>query len=153
MGAIFFAWGSGVRPGVAPAAPRAIDLVPTVCALLGIPAPAETVSDYAPRMENIKIPADRIGFLIGPGGKNIRALQSDYGVRVSILDEEGNVQIYGVDARTGASCPAAEIPSSANSRLLSRLPRRSILSNPCASREALIRSKSAVSQNGISCCR
>lgn len=39
MGAVFFAWGSGIRPGAAPKRPRAIDLVPTVCALLGVAPP------------------------------------------------------------------------------------------------------------------
>ena len=66
--------------------------------------PAEDVSDFAPRMETIKIPADRIGFLIGPGGKNIRQLQSDYAVRISIVDEEGTVQIYGTEAAKVKAC-------------------------------------------------
>lgn len=42
MGAVFFAWGAGVEAGATPEQPRAIDLVPTVCALLGI-APPEGV--------------------------------------------------------------------------------------------------------------
>ena len=55
-------------------------------------------------METIKIPSDRIGFLIGPGGKNIRALQADYAVRISIVDDEGNVQIYGTDRDKVIGC-------------------------------------------------
>ena len=46
--------------------------------LEAVPAPSSEVSRFAPRMETIKIPSDRIGFLIGPGGKNIRQLQADY---------------------------------------------------------------------------
>lgn len=39
MGAVFYAWGHGIRPGAAPAQARAVDLVPTLCRLLGIPPP------------------------------------------------------------------------------------------------------------------
>ena len=37
-----------------------------------VPAPAAEISEYAPRMEVITIPSDRIAFLIGPGGRTIR---------------------------------------------------------------------------------
>ncbi|MEM1447743.1 MAG: polyribonucleotide nucleotidyltransferase [Planctomycetota bacterium] len=72
--------------------------------LEAVPSPSAEVSRYAPRMETIKIPSDRIGFLIGPGGKNIRQLQADYGVRISIVDDEGNVQIYGTDRDKVMAC-------------------------------------------------
>jgi polyribonucleotide nucleotidyltransferase len=72
--------------------------------LEAVPAPSSEVSRFAPRMETIKIPSDRIGFLIGPGGKNIRQLQADYGVRISIVDDEGHVQIYGTDADKTLAC-------------------------------------------------
>ncbi len=72
--------------------------------LEAVPAPSPEVSRFAPRMETIKIPSDRIGFLIGPGGKNIRQLQADYGVRISIVDDEGHVQIYGTDADKTLAC-------------------------------------------------
>ena len=72
--------------------------------LEAVPAPSSEVSRFAPRMETIKIPSDRIGFLIGPGGKNIRAMQADYEVRISIVDDEGNVQIYGTDAEKVKKC-------------------------------------------------
>jgi len=52
----------------------------------------------------LKIPSDRIGFLIGPGGKNIRQMQADYEVRISIVDDEGNVQIYGTNAGKVKKC-------------------------------------------------
>ncbi len=54
----------------------------------------QTLSPSAPRIETTKIPQDRIGELIGPGGKNIKALQADTGTDVNI-DEDGTVRIYG----------------------------------------------------------
>ena len=72
--------------------------------LKAVPAPSAEVSEFAPRMETIKIPSDRIGFLIGPGGKNIRQMQADYEVRISIVDDEGNVQIYGTNAGKVKKC-------------------------------------------------
>ncbi|QDV06555.1 Polyribonucleotide nucleotidyltransferase [Planctomycetes bacterium Poly30] len=72
--------------------------------LKAVPSPSAEVSEFAPRMETIKIPSDRIGFLIGPGGKNIRQMQADYEVRISIVDDEGNVQIYGTNAEKVKKC-------------------------------------------------
>jgi predicted AlkP superfamily pyrophosphatase or phosphodiesterase len=40
MGAIFFAWGDGIRPGSRVTQPRAVDIVPTICHLLHLPVPA-----------------------------------------------------------------------------------------------------------------
>lgn len=41
MGAIFFAWGAGVRPGASVDRARAVDVVPTVCRLLGLEPPPD----------------------------------------------------------------------------------------------------------------
>jgi polyribonucleotide nucleotidyltransferase len=41
----------------------------------------------------VKIPADRIGELIGPGGKNIKAIQAESGAEINIEDD-GTVHIY-----------------------------------------------------------
>jgi polyribonucleotide nucleotidyltransferase len=60
-----------------------------------MPGPAEEVSPYAPVNKSIKIPSDKIGFLIGPKGANIKELQETYGVNVSVLDDDGNVQVSG----------------------------------------------------------
>lgn len=57
-----------------------------------IAAPAE-MSPNAPRIETTKIPADRIGELIGPGGKNIKAIQAESGADINI-EEDGTVHIY-----------------------------------------------------------
>ncbi len=75
--------------------------------LEAVPAPAAEVSDYAPRMETLKIPGDKIGFLIGPGGKNIKAMQAQYSVRISILDDDGNVQVFGTDSKQVKACKDA----------------------------------------------
>ena len=57
-----------------------------------IPAPREKLSDSAPKMLTTKIDVEKIGALIGPGGKNIRALQSEYEVKIDI-EEDGTVYI------------------------------------------------------------
>lgn len=57
-----------------------------------IAAPA-AMSQFAPRIEKTKINPDKIGELIGPGGKNIKAIQAESGADVSINDD-GTVLIY-----------------------------------------------------------
>ena len=57
-----------------------------------IAAPAQ-MSPNAPRIETTKIPADRIGELIGPGGKNIKAIQAESGADINI-EEDGTVHFY-----------------------------------------------------------
>ena len=57
-----------------------------------IAAPAQ-MSPNAPRIETTKIPADRIGELIRPGGKNIKAIQAESGADINI-EEDGTVHIY-----------------------------------------------------------
>jgi polyribonucleotide nucleotidyltransferase len=59
-----------------------------------IPEPRAEVSDFAPRVEVIKIPKDKIGMLIGPGGKTINALQEQFGVNISVEDD-GTVFVAG----------------------------------------------------------
>jgi polyribonucleotide nucleotidyltransferase len=59
-----------------------------------IPEPRAEVSDYAPRVEVLKIPTEKIGMLIGPGGKTINALQDQFGVNISVEDD-GTVFVAG----------------------------------------------------------
>jgi polyribonucleotide nucleotidyltransferase len=59
-----------------------------------IAEPRAEVSDYAPRVEVLKIPKDKIGMLIGPGGKTINALQEQFGVNISVEDD-GTVYVAG----------------------------------------------------------
>ncbi len=51
------------------------------------------MSPNAPRIESLTIPADRIGELIGPGGKNIKAIQAESGANINIEDD-GTVHVY-----------------------------------------------------------
>ena len=59
-----------------------------------IAEPRSEVSQFAPRVETLKIPTDKIGLLIGPGGKTINALQDEYGVNISVEDD-GQVYVAG----------------------------------------------------------
>jgi polyribonucleotide nucleotidyltransferase len=61
-----------------------------------LPEPRKQLSQYAPRLYRLQIPVDKIGALIGPGGKNIRRLIDTYGVSVDVEDD-GSVYIAGVD--------------------------------------------------------
>ena len=53
----------------------------------------------------MKIAPDKIGALIGPGGKNIKALCAQYGVTIN-TEDDGTVQIYG---KTGKSAEEAKM--------------------------------------------
>ena len=64
-----------------------------------MPQPRDTLSEYAPRMESFKIAVDKIGAVIGPGGKNVRALQDEHTVKIEI-QEDGLVYVAG---ETGAA--------------------------------------------------
>lgn len=55
------------------------------------------LSPYAPRIVSLKIDPDRIGELIGPGGKNIKAIQAESGADINIEDD-GTVHIYASKA-------------------------------------------------------
>ncbi len=59
-----------------------------------IAEPSTEVSEFAPRVESLKIPTDKIGLLIGPGGKTINALQEQFGVNISVEDD-GQVYVAG----------------------------------------------------------
>lgn len=49
--------------------------------------PRAQISEYAPRMITIKVDTESIGEIIGPGGKNIRAIQTDTGTTIEISDD------------------------------------------------------------------
>jgi polyribonucleotide nucleotidyltransferase len=59
--------------------------------------PRTELKPHAPRIITVKIPIDKIGALIGPGGKNIRALQEETGVKIDI-EEDGTVYIASTSA-------------------------------------------------------
>lgn len=62
-----------------------------------IAEPREDLSKYAPRIEVLKVNPDKIGAIIGPGGKNIKALVDKSGCEINIEDD-GSVFIYSIDA-------------------------------------------------------
>ena len=62
------------------------------------------ISQFAPKILSMKIPVDKIGALIGPGGKNIKALCADYGVTIN-TEDDGTVTIYG---KTGDAAEKAK---------------------------------------------
>ncbi|RNC81091.1 MAG: polyribonucleotide nucleotidyltransferase [Phycisphaera sp.] len=72
-----------------------------------IPAPRDEISDFAPGMETIKIDPDKIGKLIGPGGKMIRGLQDKHGVEIDV-EEDGTVFISSTDM-TSLKAALAEV--------------------------------------------
>jgi polyribonucleotide nucleotidyltransferase len=59
-----------------------------------IAEPRPEVSEFAPRVEVVRIPKEKIGMLIGPGGKTINALQDQFGVNISVEDD-GMVHVAG----------------------------------------------------------
>ncbi len=61
-----------------------------------IPEPRKELSKYAPRIITIKIDPEKIGKVIGPGGKVIRKIQDEYDVKVDI-EEDGTVFIAATD--------------------------------------------------------
>ena len=60
-----------------------------------VPQPRAELSQYAPRIISIQIPPDKIGDLIGPKGKTIRAIQEQTGAEINV-DDTGRVTISSV---------------------------------------------------------
>ena len=56
--------------------------------------PSEDISEYAPKVVSVKVDQEKIGAIIGPGGKNIKGMSEKYEVQINV-DEEGTVTIYG----------------------------------------------------------
>ncbi|MEX2306362.1 MAG: polyribonucleotide nucleotidyltransferase [Pirellulales bacterium] len=64
-----------------------------------IPRPRPNTSPTAPRLARTKIDSEKIGLLIGPGGKTIRGIQEDEGVTIDV-EEDGTVTIAGADEQS-----------------------------------------------------
>jgi polyribonucleotide nucleotidyltransferase len=62
-----------------------------------LPAPRTELAATAPRITTVKIDPEKIGALIGPGGKHIRAITESSGAQIDI-QEDGTVNIFAVDA-------------------------------------------------------
>jgi polyribonucleotide nucleotidyltransferase len=61
-----------------------------------ISTPRAELKEFVPRIVTIHIPIDKIGAVIGPGGKMIRALQEETGTKIDISDD-GTVYIAAVE--------------------------------------------------------
>lgn len=81
-----------MRKALAQARQARLEILEVILAVL--PAPRESISEFAPRMETLKIPVDKIGAVIGPGGKTVRAIQDQYEVKIEI-QEDGTVYVAG----------------------------------------------------------
>jgi polyribonucleotide nucleotidyltransferase len=70
-------------------------------------APRTAISNFAPRLLTIKINPEKIGMLIGPGGKNIKGIQESTGAKIDI-DDDGTVYISHMDA-AGAEAAKSKV--------------------------------------------
>jgi polyribonucleotide nucleotidyltransferase len=61
-----------------------------------LPEPRKLISKYAPKVSVVKIPVNKIGELIGPGGKNIKAINEETNTEIEINDD-GTVYIFAAD--------------------------------------------------------
>jgi len=66
-----------------------------------IPAPRPELRNFVPRITTMSIPIDKIGAIIGPGGKTIRALQEETNTKIDI-DDTGLVYIAATDGKSEA---------------------------------------------------
>ena len=64
-----------------------------------IPEPRQDVSSFAPRMLRVTVPVDKIGAVIGPGGKVIRGIIEATGATVDVQDD-GEILVGAVDAES-----------------------------------------------------
>ncbi len=64
-----------------------------------IAAPRGEMSQYAPRIYTLTIPTDKIRDLIGPGGKMIRSIVDETGVKIDVEDD-GSVKIFASDGES-----------------------------------------------------
>ncbi|UCG61851.1 MAG: polyribonucleotide nucleotidyltransferase [Candidatus Zixiibacteriota bacterium] len=65
-----------------------------------IPKHRDQLSEFAPRIITLKIPQSKIGDVIGPGGKIIRAIIEETGAKIDI-DDDGTVLIATIDGEAG----------------------------------------------------
>jgi len=62
-----------------------------------IKTPREGVSNFAPKIQVVKVPVEKIGEVIGPGGKTIKRIIAETGAQVEVEDD-GSVNISGIDS-------------------------------------------------------
>ncbi|UCC32482.1 MAG: polyribonucleotide nucleotidyltransferase [Phycisphaerales bacterium] len=72
-----------------------LDILREMLSVLG--APRDSISKYAPRLLTTKVPQDKIGKVIGPGGSFIKSIEAETGAKVEI-DDDGSILIACMDA-------------------------------------------------------
>ncbi len=73
-----------------------------------IDKPAANLSEYAPRIVSFRVDPEKIGLLIGPGGKTIKGISERYDVDTNI-DDDGSVTIYCKDMKSAEGAKDAFI--------------------------------------------
>jgi polyribonucleotide nucleotidyltransferase len=71
--------------------------------LKALKSPRAEISPNAPRLETVQIPNEKIGLIIGPGGKNIRAMQENFECKISVEDG-GICTVTGANAEKVKKC-------------------------------------------------
>jgi polyribonucleotide nucleotidyltransferase len=74
-----------------------LDIIETMEQIIA--KPRDTISPLAPRLITLHIDPEKIGKLIGPGGKTIRSIQERWNVTIDV-DDDGTVQLAGFNAET-----------------------------------------------------
>jgi polyribonucleotide nucleotidyltransferase len=90
-------------------------------------APRQELSKYAPRIQTIKINPEKIGALIGPGGKNIKKIVEESGCEINIEDD-GTVHIYSVSPE-GMEIARAAITGATGEIEVGKIYRGKVVSN------------------------
>ena len=83
-----------IKDALAQSREARMDILRTM--LTAIPRPSSDLSPHAPRLLVTQIPPDKIGMLIGPGGKNIRAIQEETQTVIEV-SEDGRVTVAGTE--------------------------------------------------------
>ena len=84
-----------------------------------IAAPRPELKPHAPRIITVKIPVDKIGALIGPGGKNIRSLQEETGTKIDV-QEDGTVYIASTEG-VGAKAAKERVEALSESAVIGNI--------------------------------
>lgn len=87
--------------------------------LQAIARPRDEYNQYAPRVETVRIKPEKIGFLIGPGGKNIRRIQEETGATIEV-DDTGCVKIFCVEAE-GAKAARKQVEAISEEATLGKI--------------------------------
>jgi len=94
-----------------------LKILETINAAIGEPRPE--LKPHAPRMTVVKIDPEKIGAIIGPGGKVIRSIQEETDTRIDIQDD-GTVFISAVD-KDGADAARAMVESLTEEAVIGRI--------------------------------